>query len=59
MIGELPSGFLQVPSTSQDQVARDEQIAQQIAAQQVQGMIRQPVAIADRLFVSVLEVREC
>ena len=56
MVGELPSGFLQVASTSQDQVARDEQMAQQIAAQQVQSMMRQPVAIADRLFISIVEV---
>ena len=56
MVGELPVGFLQVPSTSQDQIARDQQIAQQLAAQQVQTVMRQPVAVADRLFVSVVEV---
>ena len=60
MVGELPSGFLQV-SSSNDQFARDEQMAHQLAAQQVQQqqMMQPTIGVTDRLFVSVVEVTSC
>ena len=57
MVGELPSGFLQITSTAPDHVAHDAEIAQQLAAQQVQqNMMRPSLVVSDRLFVSVVEV---
>lgn len=52
MVGNLPNGFLQV-TQSTNQLTRDQQMAHRIAAQQ---MMQPTLAVADRLFISVVEV---
>ena len=61
MLGELPKEFLRVTSNNaaQDQVSRDGQLAQQMAAQEVQQqrlMQQQTTVSSERLFISILEV---
>nr|CAB3267161.1 toll-interacting protein B [Phallusia mammillata] len=59
MLGELPQEFLNVetPGGASSQMDRDAQMAQQLAAREIQKQRMQPVMVTERLFISVIEAK--